>query len=81
VRGRLTLFLAGDSDGAIALARQHADIDVICVDLRLPDGDGIAFIDALRALSVTTPVLVLSAESAPEQIERALAGGAIGYIS
>lgn len=54
--------------------------DLIVLDLGLPDGDGVAFISALRKWS-TVPVIVLSARAAESEKVRALDAGADDYLT
>ncbi len=53
--------------------------DLVVLDLGLPDGDGAAFIRALRTWS-SAPVLVLSARSGESDKVRALDAGADDYL-
>ncbi len=63
------------------LAQLHADsVQLLILDLGLPDGDGIAFIRELRT-QFTLPVLVLSARSAEGEKIRALDAGADDYLT
>ncbi|TAJ78237.1 MAG: response regulator [Gallionellaceae bacterium] len=63
------------------LAQLHADaVQLLVLDLGLPDGDGIAFIRELRT-QFSLPVLVLSARSAEGEKIRALDAGADDYLT
>lgn len=63
------------------LAQLHAaTIQLLILDLGLPDGDGIAFIRELRT-QFSLPVLVLSARSAEGEKIRALDAGADDYLT
>ncbi len=63
------------------LAQLHADtVQLLILDLGLPDGDGIAFIRELRT-QFALPVLVLSARSAEGEKIRALDAGADDYLT
>lgn len=55
-------------------------ISFALVDLGLPDGNGISFIEALRLEDTITPILVISAWSVQETILKAIHSGATGYI-
>ncbi|HEU4458002.1 MAG TPA: response regulator [Methylibium sp.] len=59
--------------------RSGAGIDLVLLDLGLPDGDGSAFLDTLRRTSAT-PVVVISAREADGQKVRLLDGGADDYL-
>jgi len=56
--------------------------DVIITDINMPRMDGFGFIDAVRENSdhLSTPILVLTTEAAPELKMRARAAGATGWI-
>lgn len=63
------------------LAQLHAEtIQLLILDLGLPDGDGIAFIRELRT-QFSLPVLVLSARSTEGEKIRALDAGADDYLT
>lgn len=53
---------------------------IALVDLRLPDGDGLALIGELRAADPTMGILVISAWSAHQTLLGALRAGATGYV-
>ncbi|MEL6521164.1 MAG: response regulator [Pseudomonadota bacterium] len=56
--------------------------DAIITDINMPRLDGFGFIEAVRERDIhrTTPILVLTTESAPELKARARAAGATGWI-
>lgn len=56
--------------------------DAIITDINMPNLDGFGFIDGVRAQDKhkTTPILVLTTESAPELKARARASGATGWV-
>ncbi len=57
-----------------------ADYDLILLDLSLPDGDGLDFLRKLRAASVRTPVLVLTARGGLNDRISGLDDGADDYL-
>jgi len=57
------------------------DFDLILLDLTMPDISGFELIKALRSKQINTPILVISACSDLNDIERALALGANGFLS
>lgn len=66
-----------------AAALQLADElrpDVVLLDLRLPDVDGFACLDALRRRHPQTQVVMFSAVDDAELVAAALARGAAGYV-
>ncbi|MDJ0392420.1 response regulator transcription factor [Rhodococcus sp. G-MC3] len=64
--------------GADVLLRYH-DLDVILLDLGLPDMDGLEVLRKLRTLS-SVPVVVLTARDDERSVVRALRGGADDYV-
>lgn len=66
----------------IELARQHQP-DMILLDLHLPDMPGEEVLRELRADPQTRqiPVLVISADATPRQMERLRAAGATAYVT
>jgi len=67
---------------ALDLARQHHP-DLILLDLHLPDIPGEEVLRRLQAdpATRTIPVVVLSADATPHQIDRLLAAGAASYLT
>lgn len=68
------------------LARARAMIpttapDVILLDHRLPDGDGVEAIGELRALRPSVQVVVLTASTADHVLVSAIEAGASGFVS
>ena len=69
------------ADGAEALQRvPGAGPDVVLVDLVMPRLDGIAVIAALKPRLPQTHFVVLTSLLEPEQVDRAIAAGAAGYL-
>jgi DNA-binding NarL/FixJ family response regulator len=75
-----TVLQAGDASRALALAADHADLDVVILDLGLPGLDGLSAIAEFGRARPETPVIVLSASEDAQQARAALAGGALGYV-
>jgi len=60
---------------------QTSSPDVLILDRRLPDGDGVAAIPELRALRPSMNVVVLTGASSDDVLVRALEAGAAGFLS
>ena len=60
---------------------QHAQPDLMIVDISLPGTGGLELIKQSRALAVKTPILVLSMHDETLYAERAFRAGANGYIT
>jgi DNA-binding NarL/FixJ family response regulator len=54
--------------------------DLVLLDLRLPDMNGLACLDAIRQRYPDVKVVILSAFNDPEHIQAAFQRGAIAYI-
>lgn len=60
---------------------QSSAPDVLVLDRRLPDGDGIESIRDLKALRPSMNILVLTGSSSDDVLVRALEAGAAGFLS
>jgi PAS domain S-box-containing protein len=81
-RADLKLLTAGTGDLGIDLARAHQP-DVILMDINLPGINGIKALALLREDSATAdiPVVALSANASPRDIERGLTAGFMKYLT
>jgi two-component system invasion response regulator UvrY len=70
---------AGDIQSALDFVREH-EIDVILLDINLPDQYGIDVIDNIKDLSPQTRILVLSMYPPEQYALRAIKAGASGYL-
>jgi DNA-binding NarL/FixJ family response regulator len=65
---------------AARLLKEHPDVTLVLLDLMLPDRDGFAALAEARARHPKVPVVILSARSERDDVERALGLGAVGFI-
>lgn len=90
IRQRLRLILAGEPDldvvgeagdgaEAVSAARRLAP-DVVLMDVRMPDVDGIRATELLRALLNPPKVLVVTTFSSDDHVFGALQAGAAGFV-
>jgi DNA-binding NarL/FixJ family response regulator len=70
---------ADDGVRAVAAVREHRP-DVVLMDLRMPEMDGITATAALRRLDAPPHVIVLTTFQADEQVMSALRAGAVGFL-
>ena len=63
-----------------ARASLHDDLDLILLDLNLPDGDGFAFLDLVRKNN-SIPIICLTVRDSDGDIIRGLDSGADDYIT
>jgi CheY-like chemotaxis protein len=81
-RPDIRLLSAKDGNAGVALARSALP-DVILMDINLPGISGIKALEILvnDALTAHIPVIALSANAIPRDIERGLAAGFVGYLT
>mgnify|MGYP001809983682 CR=1 FL=1 len=72
---------AGDGQQGFDVLEKHPDVSLILLDLMMPELDGTGMLDMLQVLQNPPPVIVLTAVSTSEQVERAIAAGAHDYIT
>jgi DNA-binding NarL/FixJ family response regulator len=65
---------------AARLLKEHADVTLVLLDPGLPDREGLAALAEVRMRHPKTPVVILSAQSDSEDVEKALGLGAVGFI-
>jgi DNA-binding NarL/FixJ family response regulator len=70
---------AEDGARAVAAVRKHRP-DVVLMDIRMPEMDGITATAALRRLDAPPQVIVLTTFQADEQVLSALRAGAGGFL-
>src|SRR5690349_9843914 len=70
------------SDGAEAMraVEQHGDLDLVLLDLTLPDRDGFSLLADLRDGHPALSVVVMSALQDRDHVAKALDLGALGFI-
>ncbi|MDP4301506.1 response regulator [Leptothrix discophora] len=66
-------------EAGLALAA-HPDIELILLDLGLPDSQGLSSLQRLQARASDVPVVVMSADERPETILAAIDQGAAGFV-
>ncbi len=69
-----------DGEGALEVAAQHPDLDLVLLDLELPGIDGHEGLRRFRERLPSLPVVIVSADDDPMTIRRALDAGASGHI-
>lgn len=70
---------ASSGEAAVRLALKH-NPDLVLLDIRMPDGDGLTALGRIKLERPALPVLMWSAFDNPTYIARAVALGANGYL-
>lgn len=75
--------LVGEASSAAEVLQQLRDnpVDVLVLDIGLPDKDGIEVLKDIRAEKIKTRVLMLSMHPENRYAKRALKNGAAGYLT
>jgi DNA-binding NarL/FixJ family response regulator len=71
---------ASDCDGVRRLAADHADLDLLLLDLKFPGAGGLTVLTELRRDHPTLPIVILSAIEDANTMREVLARGAMGFI-
>src|SRR5215471_7864909 len=80
LKGDATVLEASSCSQAMQIIAEHPDLDLILLDLNLPDRDGFSALTELGERYPAISVVVLSAQQDRDSIERALDLGALGFI-
>jgi two-component system response regulator AtoC len=78
-RGYSAEYATGIRDAAAALDRRH--FHLILLDIRMPDGNGVDFLNVIKARDRSVPVLMISAYASVENVVRAMKYGAVNFYS
>jgi two-component system, NarL family, nitrate/nitrite response regulator NarL len=76
----VTVLLAEGGSQGLGHAAGHPDLDLVVLDLAMPDSDGFATLHEFGRLQPQLPIIVVSSSEDPRDVRRALAAGALGYI-
>jgi len=80
VKGDATVLEASSCSRAMQVIAEHPDLDLILLDLNLPDRDGFSVLTELGERYPAISVVVLSAQQDRGSVVRALDLGALGFI-
>ena len=76
----LELLQAGDIAEALTQLERHADLDLMLLDLELPDAERARGLLQIRARARGVSVILLSGDTSPETLLEAIQAGAAGFI-
>ena len=76
------LVYASDGRQALDRLRDHADIDLVLLDINMPNMNGLEFLAEMRSDPSRSdlPVIIISTEGREEDTARGLEAGATAYI-
>ncbi len=80
LRSEASVFEASDCRQAMRIIEDHPDLDLILLDVNLPDRDGFSVLADLRERYPAIAIVVLSALQDRHNVIRALDLGALGFI-
>ena len=71
---------AGSVQQALALAGDGLDVDLLLLDLGLPNCSEIDALNQVKTAFEGTPIVIVSGEEKPQLMRAAIEGGASGYV-
>lgn len=80
LQGEVTVLSAKSGRNAHDLLARHPDVNLVLLDINLPDCSGLELLPELRSSYPGVPVVMLSGSGEREDVLRALNLGAMGYI-
>ena len=78
--GAAAILEASDGAEAMHLIEQHTDLDLVLLDLTLPDRDGFSMLAEIRECRPGVSIVVMSALQDRATVTKALELGALGFI-
>jgi len=76
----LELLQAGDVADALTQLERHPDLDLLLLDLDLPDAEGMSGLVQIRARAPEVAIIVLSGDAPSGTVLDAIEAGAAGFI-
>lgn len=71
---------ASDVSSGLRLVREHGDIELLMLDIGLPEIDGMAAIELFRQAAPSMPIVILTAADDQNTVAEALRRGVQGFI-
>lgn len=73
---------AFDGREALDEMRDHGDVDLVFLDINMPNMNGLEFLDVAKKdpTLADVPVIIVSTEGKEEDTERGLEAGAVAYV-
>ena len=79
-RGGYRVITAGTRGAGLAIVEREP-LALLITDMRLPDGDGLELVRAVRRLSAATPAIVVTGFASDASRTASLAAGAAAYLA
>jgi DNA-binding NarL/FixJ family response regulator len=79
--GSVDVLEAGTFQEGLKLAERHAELDLVLLDLHMPGSEGPKSVSYFHQRYPQIPVVVISAEEDPINIEKVMSYGASGFVS
>ena len=64
----------------LQLAKEYRDVEVILLDMRIPDMDGLTVLKKLREQGASVPITILTTSTDEKDLVQCLRNGAQGYL-
>lgn len=80
LQDEVELLDASNCESALRIAAAHDDLDIVLLDLELPDVQGLGALARVREQCPSTPVVVISASEQHDIVLATLDHGAMGFI-
>ena len=77
----LSIRIAHTGEQALEIIRSIPHFDIVLLDIRLPDGDGIALIEPFRKLMPSIKIIIQSAYATSDDIQRGMQAKSDGYLT
>jgi two-component system NtrC family response regulator len=67
-------------EARVAIVDEEHPVDMMLIDLKLPDVDGLELVREARRRCLTCPILIITAYGSPDTLDAAVRAGAHGVI-
>ncbi|HYH46273.1 MAG TPA: response regulator [Thermoanaerobaculia bacterium] len=77
------LVYAWDGREALECLREHRDIELVILDINMPNMNGLQLLEAMKSDAVLagTPVIIITTEGSSADTARGIAAGAAAYLT
>ena len=80
VKRGTVIFEASNSTQAMRIVEDHPDLNLILLDIKLPDRDGLSVLRDLRDRYATIAIIILTSSNDQDTVRHAFRLGALGFI-